>query len=329
MQIRIDPDTLHSLGVFHFDRSPGNRMTTAHPHLDTYDAYNLVVQYGPVNYYKIYGFKNKVTELFSMPVQEPAYMHSFGMSKNYFIISEYPLVVQSLKLALRFRPFIENFKWKPSKGTRFYIIDRRSGKLAFKVVSESFFSFHHINAYEENEKLVVDMVNYPDSKIIDEYYIHRMESGSNELPSGRIERFTFDLISKNLLNRKILSETTIELPNIHYNSAHGNSEYRYVYGCGINPERRKEFYNQIVKIELNTGKTISWYCDNCYPGEPVFIPHPDRKSEDHGVLLSVVLNAFSSNSFLLILDAEDLSEIARAELPHAILFGYHGLFNAN
>ena len=34
MQIQIDPETLDSLGVFHFDKDPGSRMTTAHPHSD-------------------------------------------------------------------------------------------------------------------------------------------------------------------------------------------------------------------------------------------------------------------------------------------------------
>jgi carotenoid cleavage dioxygenase-like enzyme len=65
----------------------------------------------------------------SVPVLEPGYLHSFGMSENYFIIAEYPLLVQSLKLLFRQRPFIENFNWKPNKGTRFLVIDRATGKI--------------------------------------------------------------------------------------------------------------------------------------------------------------------------------------------------------
>ena len=53
MQVKFDPQTLRSLGVYHFGRKPGSRMTTAHPHQDDRDAFNLVVEYGPVNHYKI------------------------------------------------------------------------------------------------------------------------------------------------------------------------------------------------------------------------------------------------------------------------------------
>jgi beta,beta-carotene 9',10'-dioxygenase len=48
--------------------------------------------------------------------------------------------------------------------------------------------------------------------------------------------------------------------------------------------------------------------------------------EDDGVLLSVVLDAEESRSFLLVLDAADLSELARAQAPHHIPFGFHGQF---
>jgi beta,beta-carotene 9',10'-dioxygenase len=58
----------------------------------------------------------------------------------------------------------------------------------------------------------------------------------------------------------------------------------------------------------------------------VFVARPDAEREDDGVLLSVVLDARSETSFLLVLDASDLSELARAEVPHHIPFGFHGQF---
>ena len=44
------------------------------------------------------------------------------------------------------------------------------------------------------------------------------------------------------------------------------------------------------------------------------------------MLLSVVLDGRTGNSFLLVLDASSLEEIARAEVPHQIPFGFHGQF---
>jgi beta,beta-carotene 9',10'-dioxygenase len=39
-----------------------------------------------------------------------------------------------------------------------------------------------------------------------------------------------------------------------------------------------------------------------------------------------VLDGRRETSFLLVLDAHDLSELARAQVPHHIPFGFHGQF---
>ena len=42
------------------------------------------------------------------------------------------------------------------------------------------------------------------------------------------------------------------------------------------------------------------------------------------MLLSVVLDGAAGTSFLLALDATNLSEIGRARVPHHVPFGFHG-----
>ena len=61
-----------------------------------------------------------------------------------------------------------------------------------------------------------------------------------------------------------------------------------------------------------------------YPGEPVYVPRPGADSEDDGVLLSVLLEPERGASSLLVLDAADLGELARARVPHHVPFGFHG-----
>ncbi|MBD5654223.1 MAG: carotenoid oxygenase family protein [Candidatus Eremiobacteraeota bacterium] len=43
-------------------------------------------------------------------------------------------------------------------------------------------------------------------------------------------------------------------------------------------------------------------------------------------MLAVVLDAASASSFLSVLDARSLVEVAQATAPHHIPFGFHGLF---
>ena len=39
---------------------------------------------------------------------------------------------------------------------------------------------------------------------------------------------------------------------------------------------------KLKKVNVDTGETLTWYEEDCYPSEPVFVPHPEGVSEDHG-----------------------------------------------
>src|SRR6187455_2003766 len=97
------------------------------------------------------------------------------------------------------------------------------------------------------------------------------------------------------------------------------------------PQASKNGVNQsfltVVKFDL-AGDVREWKQEGQYPGEPVFVARPDAESEneDGGVLLSVVLDAPANNSYLLLLDACDLSEMARATVPQHVPFGFHGAY---
>ena len=124
------------------------------------------------------------------------------------------------------------------------------------------------------------------------------------------------------LGERFIAMTETPLPSINYGRCN-ERPYRYVWGNGNGEDGWLE---QILKIDTTDGATLSWSQPGCYPGEPVFVARPEAEDEDDGVLLSVVLDAEAETSFLLVLDAADLSELARAQAPHHIPFGFHGQF---
>jgi carotenoid cleavage dioxygenase-like enzyme len=252
-------------------------------------------------------------------------MHSFGMTDNYVILAEFPLVVNPLSLLLWLKPYIENFRWKPEQGTRFWVINRHSGELVGRYEADPFFAFHHVNAFERGTELVIDIDAYEDPAILDAWYLDRMEQGEKELPFGQLRRYVLPLEGTRA-EYHLIADDCIELPRIDYEHYNMRGDYRFVYGVSINPAGPRWFYDQLVKINVQSGDTLTWHEPNCYPGEPVFVPNADQKREDDGVILSVVLDSSQGNSFLLILDATSFSEIGRAEIPHPVLFGYHGAF---
>ena len=101
----------------------------------------------------------------SISVKEPSYMHSFALTEHYIILVEFPFIVNPLQMFVSGKPFIENFKWKPERGTRFTIVNRIDGKIVGNYRCEAFFAFHHINAFEVENKVIIDVVAYDDSSI--------------------------------------------------------------------------------------------------------------------------------------------------------------------
>jgi torulene dioxygenase len=80
----------------------------------------------------------------------------------------------------------------------------------------------------------------------------------------------------------------------------------------------------IIKYDSETGEHRIWECFAHTPGEAVFVADPEGTKEDDGVLLSVVLDGRLEKSYLLVLDARTMTEVARAEMNIPVGFGFHG-----
>ncbi len=322
--VQFDAATLESARVPEL-KGPG-QLASAHPHLDRASGgmLNYAAKLGARSSYRFYtvapeaGARPRV--LASLPVREPAYMHSFGLTERYIVLAQFPLLVNPLRLALAGRPYIENYRWQPERGTRFTLIERSSGRALGGFRTDACFCFHHVNSFERDGEVVVDLCAYPDARVIDDLYLDRLRAGKPIAPAA-LTRFTLDLQGRGVA-RERLAEGDLELPRINYGRCN-ERPYRYVWGNGLGASG---FIERIVKVDIEERSEREFAQPGCYPGEPVFVARPDAEGEDDGVLLSVVLDAREGTSTLLVLDAHDLRELARAQVPHHIPFGFHGQF---
>jgi carotenoid cleavage dioxygenase-like enzyme len=250
-------------------------------------------------------------------------MHSFALTERYVVLVEFPLVVNPPSLALSGRPFIENYRWEPERGTTFLVIDRQDGTIRARVPGPAFFAFHHVNAFEDGRQLVLDLCAYDDASIVQALYLDRLRAGT-ATPHAQLRRYRVPLDGGAVLDEALPGES-LELPRIDYRNRNGRP-YRFAYGAGA--RSAGDFLNQLVKVDLDSGEARTWSEDYCYPGEPVFVAAPDQSAEDDGAILSVVLDARAEASFLLVLDAHTFTELARAHAPLRIPFGFHGSFFA-
>jgi beta,beta-carotene 9',10'-dioxygenase len=322
--IEFDPETLATIGPVEWAGRTDH--ASAHPQYDfeRRELVSYLVRFGPRSSYQLYAVPDGSSErrtIAKVPVREPAYMHSFAMTERYAVLFDQPLVVNPLRIAFGNRPFIENYEWKPERGSRFLIIDRQAGELRATVEAEAFFTFHQANAFEEDGELVVDLVGFDDSSIIDDLYLDKLRAGARGVSAGRLRRYRLPLDGGDA-RQELLHDEPVELPRIAYRS-HNGRPYRYVYAAA---QHGDDFLDSLVKIDVGGGPARRWQEEGCYPGEPVFVAAPGSDAEDDGVVLSVVLDAAAERSFLLVLDARGFEEIGRAEAPHLIPFGFHGDF---
>ena len=325
LPVEFDPDTLDTIGHFDFADSVKSHVTTAHPHHDRErdEFVNYVAHFSRTSEYVLYGLPAGSTTrrvIARMPVREPAYMHAFGMSGRHLILAEYPLRVNPLKMAFSGKAFIENYVWQPELGTKLQVFDRATGAHRGTYETDAFFSFHHVNAFEnESGELVLDLVAYDDPSVIDALYLGE-DGPRGPLGHTELRRYTIDLDGDSVSWEALPGGRDVELPRIDY-ARRNTRDYEFAYFAGWGG---REWIDRLVKLNVRDGTRNEWSAPGCYPGEPVFVREPGNDAEDGGVILSVVLDAAARRSFLLVLDAGSFEELARAEAPHHIPFGFHG-----
>lgn len=323
ISVQFDPHTLAAAGVPFL---PPGTVTTAHPHLDraTGGMLNYALKLGATSEYRFFtvapdGTEPVVTARF--PVDRPGYIHSFGLTERWVVFAEFPWVVNPLSLALSGKPYAENFRWEPERGTRFFLVDRTTGQVSAPITTDAFFAFHHLNAYEDTDGTVVaDLQCYADVSVVDALYLDAVRGGS-ALPDVRLRRFRLDPAAGTVTSEPLL-DGPFELGRINYGKCN-ERPYRYAWGVGA---ERGPWLDTVVRADVVERTRSTWHEPGAYPGEPVFVAAPGAEREDDGVLLSVVLDSRSDTSFLLVLDAADLSEVARAWVPHHVPFGFHGAY---
>jgi carotenoid cleavage dioxygenase-like enzyme len=325
MPIEFDAETLETHGQLEYADKLKAHVTTAHPHHDPErdELVNYHAAFSRVSKYVLYGLPAGSSErrvIAELPVKEPSYMHAFGMSGRHLILAEYPLRVNPLKLAFSGKPFIQNYTWRPDQPAVFQVVDRETGALRGSYETDAFFCFHHVNAFERagGRELVVDLIAYDDPTIIDSLYLDA-DGPRGAIPSTELRRYVIDLDGGGVSWEKLADD--VELPRIDY-GRRNTKPYRYVYAS----RSADAWFDQLVKVDVSEGTEKVWSAPGCHPGEPIFVREPGAEDEDAGVVLSVVLDAAAGRSSLLVLDARSFEELARAEAPHHIPFGFHGQF---
>jgi beta-carotene 15,15'-monooxygenase len=329
--VGLDPETLATTGHVQYDGpAPAGDLTCAHfqydPARDTHVTFD--VEFGRQSHYHVYEMQSprRRQVLASIPVDRPAYMHSFALTPNYVVLTEFPFDVNPLAFFKPGRqgPFVENFDWRPAAGTRVHIVDRTGGGVVATARSPATFGFHHVNAFEDDGDIVFDLETVPDAAAIETLSLAALRAGDLDAFGGRLHRYRIvDPEGTARVERRLLYGGGTALPTVSPDV--WLDRHRYVYSQGTD-QPVTEWPTAVRKIDTETGDVVEYDDTGDHFSEPIFVPRPDGDREDDGVVLTVALDTGADRSVLVVLDGETMTERARAPLPHAVPFDFHGRY---
>ena len=300
-------------------------MITAHlvadPHRNEHVGH--AVSFGRTHEYQLFRIPDGTRRrelIASITTESPAYVHSIGVSGDRIALVETPLRIDILRALSPFTEgFFELLDWKEGVDTRIYVVDRDTGRIVTEPTVGPFFTFHTINAFDDGDDLVLDLVAFADDTIVDALELATLESeGFAAAPPGRFVRLRIG--PDGAVTRRQLYDGGIELPTVRADRQ--TRPYRYAYGQATD----REGANGLVKVDTERETATEFWQRGLYIEEPIMVPRPGGGAEDEGVVLAPALDTDAEASVLLVLDAATLDELARARVPHHNPFGFHGRF---
>jgi all-trans-8'-apo-beta-carotenal 15,15'-oxygenase len=329
---RLDPKTLETLGIETLDGVlETDSPFAAHPMIDPGDAtrearlVTFGLQSGPSSKINLYELDTNAVVVQKQQYSVPgfAFIHDFAITPNYCIFFQAPLLINPLPYVLGLRGPAECLNFLDNRPTNVWLFPRNPAQPAQKLELETGFIFHHANAFERGNEIVVDSVVYPEFPALD-HKLSYNEVQFEKVPPGQLWRFCLNRETGETHSQRIDSRS-LDFPYIH--PGYIGQQHRWIYvGAAHQPEGNAPL-QAILKIAPDSGEQCLWSAaPKGFVGEPIFVPRDGATAQDDGWVLTVVYDAERDKSDVVILNADDLSVAARLHLRHHLPYGLHGCF---
>ncbi|MEO1125615.1 MAG: carotenoid oxygenase family protein, partial [Cyanobacteria bacterium J06639_16] len=236
---------------------------------------------------------------------------------------QHPFQVKGLPFLLGFKTIEQCFDFNPKQPTKIIVISRHGNHDLEILETESFFGFHHGNAWEKDGKIYLESIcsqSFPQKQ---EAELDFTKIDFDIFPKGELWEFELDL-AKKTVNRRKIEERGCEFPSV--NPMWVGKEHRYLYMNACDSPTGNGPLQAILKLDKESRDRQLWNpAPRGFAGEPIFVPRPNGVEEEDGWLISLVYDAETHRSYVVILDAQNLDQvIAKLYLEHHIPHGFHG-----
>jgi carotenoid cleavage dioxygenase len=313
----VRPD-LSTVGRYDFDGRLRWSMT-AHPKIDPETGEMLFFGYNvmgpPWLRFHVVDRDGTLVRSEDIDIKGPAMVHDFAITERHVVFFDLP-VVFDLELVGK-RPF--PFEWRPEYGARVGVMPRDGGNADVRWLDVDLcYVYHPLNAYDEGDRVVVDVVRH-ETMFADDLY-----GPGDRLPT--LDRWTIDGSNGGKVIEERLDDHPQELPRVDERLVGRPHCYGYAPSFWLGHDGGVEF-GGLLKHDLHSGTTVERsFGAGQSAGEAVFAPASPEAGEDEGYLLSLVYDAARDASDLVILDATEFTgpEVARVHLPQRVPYGFHG-----
>lgn len=318
---RFDPATLATLGELHWADKLKLPLMAAHPCTDAQGRWwNVGIRFGRTCEYVLVGADRSGvrTAKARIPTRRPGYLHAFALSANHAVIWECAWRAHPLRFLFAGESYARHFDWMPEQGSRLHAVNLADGSVR-SWDAPPLVLFHAVQAYEKGADIVVDLC-LDDGPVIEDLAIARLREGApSHAPRARHARFVLSPGAASAREEALPGR--FELPQVNARRAHAGP-VRYVWAATGHADGC--FFDRTIKLDHASGRIVENGRDDTVALEPLFVPAPDAKAEDEGVLLVHTLADGDTGSRLRVLDAGTLEERAAVQLPVVVPFGFHG-----
>ena len=310
-------DELDTVGPSDFDGTlPGGY--TAHPKRDPQTGELHAVSYywawGNQVQYSVTGTDGQVRRVVDVPVGGAVSIHDLSITATRAVIYDLP-VVFDLDAATEGSGF--PYRWSDDYESRVGILPFEGS--ADEVVwcdVEPCYVFHPMNAYDDGDTVVVDLVRHP--KMFATHLIGPDE-GAPTLDRWRIDTKTGKVLTE------IVDDRPQEFPRVDERVV--GRPNRFGYSVALDHTDRPGFSlsSTLLKHDRDAG-TCQARTIHGGASEAVFVPASETATEDDGYVLSLVYDANRDASDLMVIHAQDFTgdPVAVVHLPTRVPYGFHG-----
>lgn len=267
--------------------------------------------------YTVVGADGRVRHQVDIPVPGNPMVHDCSITESAMVLYDLP-VLFDLDLAMAGRTL--PYGWSDAYGARLGVLPLGGGAEEVRWFEiEPCYVFHPINAFDDGDRVVIDVVRHPKMFATDHL-------GPNE-GAPAIWRYVLDR-STGAATEAQLDDRAVEFPRVDERMVGRHHRFSWATGLGIGGDGEIVWPgNGLVRHDAASGESQARsFGPGRTVGEAVFVPRAADAAEDDGWYLALVHDAATDRSELVVIDAQDwLGEpVATVHLPVRVPLGFHG-----